>query len=160
MTFFTCLSSLSFFFLLCAASDGSLSTKQIVFLQRPVLGRKRRESKVRDLTFLPVFLGRCGVSVQSDLSPARHLSKTNITFCCLKFYCCFRFKQRKHTHTHTQSGRPVLTDCALSELSDILLQPTRGGCVVFWRSSVFQATLSSVDNLQTLTFVRIGMNPS
>ncbi|XP_053182591.1 raftlin-like [Scomber japonicus] len=26
-------------------SDGSLSTKQIVFLQRPVLGRKRRESK-------------------------------------------------------------------------------------------------------------------
>ncbi|XP_076593462.1 raftlin isoform X2 [Chaetodon auriga] len=26
-------------------SDGSLSTKQIVFLQRPILGRKRRESK-------------------------------------------------------------------------------------------------------------------
>ncbi|XP_051263629.1 raftlin [Dicentrarchus labrax] len=26
-------------------SDGSLSTKQVVFLQRPVLGRKRRESK-------------------------------------------------------------------------------------------------------------------
>uniref|UniRef100_A0A667WXI4 Raftlin, lipid raft linker 1a n=1 Tax=Myripristis murdjan TaxID=586833 RepID=A0A667WXI4_9TELE len=37
-------------------SDGSLSTKQIVFLQRPVLSRKRRESKVHDLAFLSVFL--------------------------------------------------------------------------------------------------------
>lgn len=131
MRFFICLSSsLSFFFLLLsAASDGSLSTKQIVFLQRPVLGRKRRESKVRDLTFLPAFLGLRGVSVRSDLSPAHHPSKTNITFCCRKFYCCFPFKQRKHTHTH--SGRPVLTDCALSELPDILRQQTCGGCVVF-----------------------------
>lgn len=46
-----------FFFLLSAASDGSLSTKQIVFLQRPVLGRKRRESKVRDLNIPPRVCG-------------------------------------------------------------------------------------------------------
>lgn len=39
---------------LMSFSDGSLSTKQIVFLQRPVLGRKRRESKVHDPPFLSV----------------------------------------------------------------------------------------------------------
>lgn len=40
------------FFPSFSSSDGSLSTKQVVFLQRPVLGRKRRESKVHNLTFL------------------------------------------------------------------------------------------------------------
>uniref|UniRef100_A0A671RL00 Raftlin, lipid raft linker 1a n=1 Tax=Sinocyclocheilus anshuiensis TaxID=1608454 RepID=A0A671RL00_9TELE len=36
-------------------SDGSLATKQIVFLQRPVLPRKKKESKVCNLLFQPAI---------------------------------------------------------------------------------------------------------
>lgn len=61
-TFFQMILS-TLFISLCphSFSDGSLSTKQIVFLQRPVLGRKRRESKVRDLTFLLCISWQIGV---------------------------------------------------------------------------------------------------
>ncbi|CAN9514397.1 unnamed protein product [Ophioblennius macclurei] len=52
-------------------SDGSLSTKQIVFLQRPVLGRKRRESK--KLIFKP--RGKSNKNCIKDTAAAKNNNK-------------------------------------------------------------------------------------
>lgn len=70
-------SSLSFLFL-SSSSDGSLATKQIVFLQRPVLGRKRRESKVHGHTFLFVIHG-CEVSLLARYPKAASPFATSTT---------------------------------------------------------------------------------
>ncbi|XP_071325689.1 raftlin isoform X2 [Trachinotus anak] len=53
-------------------SDGSLSTKQIVFLQRPVLGRKRRESK--KLIFKP--RGKSNKNCVKDTAKNKKKKKT------------------------------------------------------------------------------------
>ncbi|XP_028281186.1 raftlin [Parambassis ranga] len=53
-------------------SDGSLSTKQIVFLQRPILGRKRRESK--KLIFKP--RGRSSKTCIKDTAKNKKQKKT------------------------------------------------------------------------------------